>query len=262
MRTSSYGSLTSLTQLTQQHVNISSNNDNGHQNNHHELHRHLSLFDLVCVGVGATVGSGVFVLVGLIAKTQAGPAVSLSWLIAGVAACASGLCYAELGGRFPSVGSSYVYAKETMGECAAMIAGACLTLEYTGSASAVARSWGDKVVAYVQTWEDEDAGEDDNSWYRLLICVLDPGLGINPCAFLISLGAVLLLLDGVKESKNVTNVFSTLKFLLVFFMATMSLVLANRENMSPFVPSQFGASGIIRGATSSFFGYIGFDGQY
>ena len=116
-------------------VPVSGDENNINQKNtqhQHELHRHLSLFDLVCVGVGATVGSGVFVLVGLISHTQAGPAVSVSWMIAGVAACASGLCYAELGGRFPSVGSSYVYAKETMGECAAVIAGACLTLEYTG----------------------------------------------------------------------------------------------------------------------------------
>jgi len=97
-----------------------------------DLHRHLSLFDLVCVGIGATVGSGVFVLIGLIAHTQAGPAVSLSWILAGISACFSGLCYAELGGRFPSVGSTYIYAKETMNEYAAVVAGASLTLEYTG----------------------------------------------------------------------------------------------------------------------------------
>lgn len=206
-----------------------------HENNVHGLHRHLSLFDLVCVGVGATVGSGVFVLIGLIARTEAGPAVSLSWLIAGGAACASGLCYAELGGRFPSAGSSYVYAKQTMGECAAVVAGACLTLEYTGSASAVARSWGDKVTAYVSSH-----GGGENFW------ILDPGLGINPCALLVSLGSVLLLLDGVKESKSVTNFFSTLNVSLVFFMAAMSLALAKRENMTPFVPPEFGVCIIVR----------------
>ncbi|KAL7550990.1 hypothetical protein ACHAWF_014196 [Thalassiosira exigua] len=223
--------------------------DNGGSHQTCELHRHLTLFDLVCVGVGATVGSGVFVLIGLIAHTQAGPSVFASWLIAGVAACASGLCYAELGGRFPSVGSSYVYAKETMGEFAAVIAGACLTLEYTGSASAVARCWGDKVVAYVKTWGDD-------SWCLFFV---EPGFNINPCALLVSMGAVLLLLDGVKESKIVTNFFSTLNVSLVFFMAVMSLMLARRENMSPFIPPEFGAGGLVRGATSSFFGYIGFD---
>ena len=126
-----------------------------------------------------------------------------------------------------------------MGECVAVVAGACLTLEYTGSASAVARSWGDKVVAYVQTWED---GAGDESWYRFLMFLLDPGYGISPCAFLVSLGSVLLLLGGVKESKNVTNFFSTLNVSLVFFMATMSLILAKRENMVPFVPPEFGVS--------------------
>ena len=96
------------------------------------LQRHLSLFDLISVGIGATVGSGVFVLTGFIAHTLSGPAVSCSWLLAGLAACLSGLCYAELGGRYPSVGSTYVYAKETMGTYASVVAAACLTLEYIG----------------------------------------------------------------------------------------------------------------------------------
>jgi amino acid transporter len=96
------------------------------------LQRHLSLFDLVSVGIGATVGSGIFVLTGFIAHTLSGPAVSCSWLLAGLAACLSGLCYAELGGRYPSVGSTYVYAKVTMGTYASVVAAACLTLEYIG----------------------------------------------------------------------------------------------------------------------------------
>jgi APA family basic amino acid/polyamine antiporter len=221
----------------------------GRNHDDHELHRHLSLFDLVCVGVGATVGSGVFVLIGLIAHTSAGPGVFLSWSIAGLAACASGLCYAELGARFPSAGSSYVYAKETMGELASVIAAACLTLEYTGSASAVARSWGDKVVTYIRSRNSDS----------IFIPILDPGLGINPCAFVVSLGSVILLLKGVKESKSVTNFFSTLNVSLVLFMAVMSIILAKKENLSPLIPQQFGTSGILRGATSSFFGYIGFD---
>ena len=90
--------------------------------------------------------------------------------------------------------------------------------------------------------------------------IMDPGFGINTCAFLVSLGSVLLLLGGVKDSKSVTNFFSSLNVFLVFFMAFMSLLLAKKENLTPFIPPQFGAGGVIRGATSSFFGYIGFDG--
>ena len=221
-----------------------------------ELHRHLTLFDLVCVGVGATVGSGIYVVTGLIAHSLAGPSTFISWTLAGCAACLSGLCYAEQGGRFPSAGSTYVYAKETLGETVAVIAGACLTLEYVGSASAVARSWGDKVVEYVRSLEGSSSDSDRLS---SLIWILDPGMGINPCAFMVSAAAVLLLLNGVKESKFITNLFTTLNVTLLLFMAGLALLLAKAENLTPLVPPQFGVSGILRGATSSFFGYIGFD---
>ena len=144
-----------------------------------------------------------------------------------------------------------------MGECAAVIAGACLTLEYIGSASAVARSWGDKVVEYVKSFENENNG--GSLWWEITLFTLDPGLGINPCAFLVCLGSVLLLLDGVKESKLVANTFTSLKVVLVVFMCGLGLGLMKSENMAPLVPAEFGAGGIIRGATSSFFGYIGYD---
>eukprot|EP00566_Odontella_aurita_P005858 CAMPEP_0113596604 /NCGR_PEP_ID=MMETSP0015_2-20120614/40445_1 /TAXON_ID=2838 /ORGANISM="Odontella" /LENGTH=580 /DNA_ID=CAMNT_0000504171 /DNA_START=298 /DNA_END=2040 /DNA_ORIENTATION=+ /assembly_acc=CAM_ASM_000160 len=223
---------------------------------HGGLKRHLSLFDLVCVGVGATVGSGIFVLCGLIAHDYAGPATVISWAIAGVAACFSGLCYAELAGKYPTAGSSYAYSYVSMGELPAVIAGACLTLEYIFSASAVARSWGDKIVEYIRvnslTWENQEL-------WNSVLKVLDPGLGFNPMAFLVSAASVTLLLKGVKESKKVTNIFTVIKMCLVLFMAFGSLYLLNPSNLSPLVPPQFGASGIFRGATSSFFGYIGFD---
>ena len=97
----------------------------------------------------------------------------------------------------------------------------------------------------------------DGLGYALII--LDPGMGINPCAFMVSAAAVLLLLNGVKESKCITNLFTTLNVTLLLFMAGTALVLAKAENLSPLIPPQFGVSGVIRGATSSFFGYIGFD---
>lgn len=115
--------------------------------NHHEqqsehavvLERHLSLFGLVSIGVGGTIGSGIFVLCGLIATEYAGPATCISWVIAGIAAFLSGCCYAELSGRIPSAGSSYAYAFVSMGELPAFLTAACLTLEFLVSGSAVAR---------------------------------------------------------------------------------------------------------------------------
>lgn len=222
------------------------------------LQRHLSLFDLVCVGVGATVGSGIFVLCGLIAHEYAGPATFISWAVSGMAACFSGLCYAELAGKYPTAGSSYAYSYVSMGELPAVIAGACLTLEYVFSASAVARSWGDKVVEYIRI-NIESRGTEKGLWSPLILKILDPGCGVNPMAFLVAASSVWLLLRGVKESKVVTNVVTLIKVGLVLFMAFGSLYLLDVSNLSPIVPPQFGIKGILRGATSSFFGYIGYD---
>jgi APA family basic amino acid/polyamine antiporter len=149
-----------------------------------------------------------------------------------------------------------------MGEMPAVAAGACITLEYIGAASAVARSWADKVVAFIITYyhpmihDQEDEGGDESS---LLLRILQPGYGLNPMAFCISLISVLLLLRGVKESKQVTNFFTVVKLTLIAFMSIASLSLMQRENLFPLLPSRFGLTGILRGTSSSFFGYIGFD---
>eukprot|EP00957_Ditylum_brightwellii_P023666 1785939-Ditylum_brightwellii.AAC.1 len=132
-----------------------------------------------------------FVLCGLIARTNAGPATCLSWIISGFAACLSGLCYAEMSCAFPAQeGSSYVYTKHTMGEWFGVMAGACLTLEYGLSGAAVARSWGDKAARWLHT----DLGVDNNSvgwtWF------LTSDLGSNVFACLISVVTVALLAGG------------------------------------------------------------------
>ena len=218
---------------------------------HRALERHLSLFDLVSIGVGGTIGSGIFVLCGLIANQHSGPATCLSWAIAGTAAFLSGFCYAELSGRIPSAGSSYAYAHESMGEFVAFLTAACLTLEFLVSGSAVARSWGDKVVEWLNV--ELNAGP----WASR---ILDPGYNINPLAFLVSACCTALILCGVKESKFVTDLFTWTKVLLVCFMAIGGFVLLVPSNLSPFIPPEFGMSGVMRGATTSFFGYLGFDG--
>lgn len=137
-----------------------------------------------------------------------------------------------------------------MGELPAVIAAVCLTFEYTVAAALVARSWGDKFVDYLQV--ELKFG----SWVDV---VLFPGFSFSPMAFLISIAAISLLLKGVKESKTVTNVFTTLKIAVVTLMVLGGLALMNTENLEPFVPPAYGASGVMRGATTSFFGYLGFD---
>jgi len=219
------------------------------------LPRHLTLFDLVTIGVGGTVGSGIFVLCGLIAHDYAGPSTFLSWAIAGLAACLSGFCCAELAGKIPEAGSAYSYASVTLGEYPAFLAACCLTLNYVGSASAVARSWGDKV----SVWSEAELGSEH--WFSRL-CDPWPGSTWNPMAFLVAMGSVTLLLKGVEESKWATNVFTYLKVGLVTFMVVLGAYLGYpdfKANMSPLVPPEFGINGIFRGATSCFFGYIGFD---
>jgi amino acid transporter len=121
-----------------------SSNNSKNINTTAALERHLTLLDLVAIGVGGTIGSGLFVLAGLVAHEYAGPAATLSWLVSGMAALLSGCCYAELASRIPIAGSAYAYSYVAMGEFPAVIAAACLTLEYIAAAAAVARSWGDK----------------------------------------------------------------------------------------------------------------------
>jgi len=235
--------MSSTLSTTSQSSSVKSNNE--HQ--HIEPERHLSLFDLICIGVGGTIGSGIFVLTGQIASQQAGSLTFVTWIIAGIATALSGLCFAELAGRIHDPGSTYAYARLAMGDAAAVVAAACLTLEYAVSGAAVARSWGEKLVLYLVEGVNVPGAS-----------VLEPNAFINIPAALISLITTLLLLWGVKESKMFTNAFTMGKLLLVGVMVVGGFVLFAPSNFqAPMTPLGFG--GIIRGAVSAFFGYIGFD---
>lgn len=241
--------------------NIEENDDN--DNFGHEMERHLTLFDLTSIGIGGTIGSGIFVLCGLIAHSYAGPATFISWTIAGIAAMLSGFSYAELSARLPSAGSAYVYVYASMGELPAMVVAGCLTLEYIAAASAVARSWGEKVVEFLL----DDVGIVEQDSHFLFKFIMGPIATqvdgeerlFNPMAFLVSFFSVVLLMKGVKESKAVTNFMTMTKVGVVLFMTVGGLVLMKPENLKPMIPTQFGWAGIFRGATSSFFGYLGYD---
>lgn len=205
---------------------------------HHHLANH-NLFDLLCIGVGATVGSGVFVLTGLVARVYSGPGVIFSWVIAGIACCFSAMSYAELSGRMPSPGSAYTFVYSTLGELPAYITGWCLTLECGMSASAVARNWGIKFLNFAEP----------------NLIHLDQGFNLYSTILLAA--TVFLFLCGREVSKQTVNIFTLLKVLLIFFMISMGLYYFKFENISNFTP--MGVSGILKGATNCFFGFVGYD---
>ena len=213
------------------------------------LERHLSLLDLVSIGIGGTVGSGLFVLCGLVAHEYAGTSSVLSWAISGLAACVSGCCYAEMASRVPAAGSAYAYSFVSMGELPAVLAATCLTLEYVMASAAVARSWADKVTLYVS--KEMHQGH----WVHKYLH-LDP---ISPLAFLVSLASALLLMNGVKESKAVTNFFTFTKCAIVAFMVIAGFFFLDTANYTPFIPPSYGFAGVLRGSTATFFGYLGYD---
>jgi APA family basic amino acid/polyamine antiporter len=232
-----------------------------------QLERHLTFWDLLAMGVGGTVGSGLFVLAGMVAHAFAGPAAAVSWILSGVAALLSGSCYAELSSRIPQTGGAYAYATAAIGPLAGVLTASCLTLEYLAAASAVSRSWGDKVVE----WLTFTLGEGHAAVQ--LLGGEGGGAGLtgsfSPLAFLISSGTVMLLLNGVHESKRATNLFTALKIALVLFMTILGFLHTNPANWTPFVPPPSsttttstavgGYSGVVRGATATFFGYLGYD---
>jgi APA family basic amino acid/polyamine antiporter len=213
--------------------------------NEKKLERNLSLFDLICIGIGGTVGSGVFVLSPIIAHDYAGPSIIWSWLIAGIACLCSACAYAELSGRYPQSGSAYVYANVALGELPAVIAGWCLSLEYGISGAAVARSWGDKLIAWIESLGYE------------VPLIFNPGYNINIIAALLQLSCMFLLLKGLNIGKLTVNIFTLAKVVVVFFIIIVGLSLYNPSNVTHWNP--YGVSGILKGSTSCFFGYIGFD---
>ena len=219
------------------------------------LERHLTLLDLIAVGIGGTIGSGLFVLVGLVSHQYAGPSAVLSWAVSGLAALLSGCCYAELSARIPLPGSAYAYCFVALGEWPAFLAATCLSLEYIVACGAVARSWGDKCAL----WLLEELGMVEkpptSRWVQILLNT-DNSI-FNPLACFIATACTCLLLCGVRESKFATNFFTMLKVSLVVFMIVVGSFYIQPKNWTPFIP--FGIGGTFRGATATFFGYLGYD---
>jgi APA family basic amino acid/polyamine antiporter len=244
-----------------------------------ELKRSLGKWNLLLLGVGCIIGAGIFVRTGSAAALHAGPAVLLSFVVAGVICAFAGLCYAELSSTLPVSGSAYTYGYTTLGEFVAWIMGVLLLLEYGLAASVVAVGWGGYVVSLLADFglqiPPQLTGPTGYTLMRDGVPVLVDGQTVttifNLPAFLICMALAGLLVVGVSESAKVNNVIVAIKVsvLTAFIVVGGSIVLGNlpelmAKNWVPFIPEnigpgQFGVDGIIRAATIVFFAYIGFE---
>jgi APA family basic amino acid/polyamine antiporter len=238
------------------------------------LRRTLSLASLIALGIGCIIGAGIFVLTGNAAAAHAGPAVSLSFILAGLVSTFAGLCYAEMASTVPVAGSAYTYAYATMGEFVAWVIGWDLILEYAFGATTVAIGWSGYVTSFLR-----DLGVMIPAEFASAPFAYDPasrswsptGALVNLPAMFIIVVITLLLVLGIKESAKVNNIIVSIKLAIVvlfivagvWFVKTSNWVTPGNPTgafIPPNVgPGQYGWSGIIRGAGVVFFAYIGFD---
>jgi basic amino acid/polyamine antiporter, APA family len=234
----------------------------------HGLKRALGPIDLMLLGIGAIIGTGIFVLTGQAAADNAGPAVVLSFVAAGIASGFAGLCYAEMASMIPIAGSAYTYSYATMGELVAWIIGWDLILEYMVASAAVSVGWSGYAVAFVH---DVLGITLSSTWTRAPF-VYDEALGqfhatgavLNVPAMLVTAMVTIILVIGIKESARFNNVIVTVKVAVVLLFIAFCARFVNTANWHPFIPPEqghghFGFSGVMRGAARVFFAYIGFD---
>ncbi len=242
-----------------------------------ELKRVLGKWSLTAIGIGAIIGGGIFVLTGTAAHYHAGPALALSFVIAGIGCIFAALCYGEFAAMLPVEGSAYAYAYGTIGELFAWAIGWGLILEYAMGAMTVAVSWSgyfNKLVHLfgidIPFWLRNDPVSAAN--YAQLNGLPDPGFALNLPAFLIVWLVTYILIKGIKEAANTNNIIVVLKVAAVIFVILVGVFYVRAANWEPFIPAPelipgedgkpheaYGWGGIVSGASAIFFAYIGFD---
>lgn len=223
----------------------------------HTLKRTLGPGALVALGIGAIIGAGLFSITGLAAAQNAGPAITLSFVVAALGCAFAGLCYAEFASMIPVAGSAYTYSYATMGEFIAWIIGWDLVLEYAVGAATVGISWSRYLGKFLE-------GFDIHLPQYLMAGPLDGGMINLPAVFIIVLMSSLLI-KGTRESAFVNSLIVALKLAVVLIFIILGWKYINAANYDPYIPDNtgifgvFGFSGIIRAAAIVFFAYIGFD---
>lgn len=239
-----------------------------------QLKRTLGKWELTAIGVGAVIGGGIFVLTGVAANQYAGPALALSFVLAGIGCLLAAFCYAEFAAILPVSGSAYAYSYGTIGEFFAWFIGWNLILEYMMGATTVAVSWSKYFVKLLHLLGINNLP----SWL-----INDPitakeealKLGTTPSSFSVNLPAALIvwvvtyiLVRGIKESAKTNNIIVSIKVAAVLFVIVAGIAYINPANWHPFIPKQtidssgvshYGISGVITAAGLVFFAFIGFD---
>ncbi|MFZ2508140.1 MAG: amino acid permease, partial [Steroidobacteraceae bacterium] len=235
------------------------------------LRRVLSARHLVMLGIGAVIGAGIFVMTGQAAANHAGPAIVLSFVMAGVACAFAGLCYAEFAAMLPVSGSAYSYSYATLGEFVAWFIGWNLVLEYTFAAATVAVGWSGYLTGLL-----DSIGSMTGSSLALPAAltnaplnivngrIVTTGALINLPAIAIVIAVAALCYRGITQSATVNAVIVAIKVAVLLLFMAFSLQYVDPSNWTPFIPEpegpgRFGWDGVLRGASIVFFAYIGFD---
>lgn len=234
-----------------------------------KLKRTLTAADLIMLGVGVVVGAGIFVVTGRAAAINAGPAVTVSFIIAGLAATLAGLCYSEMAAMLPASGGTYSYTSASLGELMAFLIGWDLILEYLLGAAMVSVSWSGYVTAFFAgvlgihlpaAWIQAPI-----RWDEAEHAFVATGSYLNAPACLFTLAVTTLLVVGIRASSRVNMVVVVAKLMAIVLFVGFGCKAIQVSNWHPFLPDNtgdfgsFGPSGVLRGASMVFFAYVGFD---
>lgn len=245
---------------------LSDTDDVGDVSKENTLKRQLGPVHLILLGIGVVIGAGLFSLTGKVAADHAGPAVTISYIFAGIACAFAGLCYAEFASMVPASGSAYTYSYVTLGQLLAWIIGWDLVLEYAVGAATVAVSWSAYFAKFCHSIGVNFPQELTAAPFKLPSDGADTVVGIfNLPAAVIVLAMSLLLVKGTKESATFNAFMVCVKVVIVLTIIGLGWAYMNPVNHLPLIPQntgvfgKYGWSGVMQGAGVIFFAYVGFD---